>query len=288
MRDLDIAKLRDILSRKKKVRISDINIIGREDRLYSTIWYLEITINNQQELYVAKNAGDRAYLQARISCDADKIFQCKKNVFSAESMLVEEVGLVVSRRFPGSTLEHGLVWRGHQSPFVWYANLRGSLARAGEWLRQFHDATRSPAVPGIPLLEYLENRSEILDRLPLTARQKLIRSVSKPLTGDSVVTHGDFTPANILVDDDNICVIDFGIKEWIEMSPWWDLASMLVYLQRYTRVQRRSPLYWVSRLATSLERTFWHSYGNVDLLCQDHLTCLAVRHFSFQIGRAHV
>lgn len=279
MRDLDIVKLQDILSREKKICISDINIVGREERMYSTIWYVEITVNNLQELYVAKNAGNRASRQTKISNDADKIFCNKENVFSTDSMLVEEMDLVVSRKFPGSTLEHGLVWRGRQSPFLWHENLRNSFAHAGEWLRRFHDATRGAAVPGTPLLEYLENRSEALDRLPSTMRQELIRSISEPLTGDSVVTHSDFLPANILVDGGEICVIDFGIKEWIEMSPWWDIATMLVYLQRYVRFQRRSPLYWVPRLASPLERTFRHSYGNVDFWCQDYLKCLTIKHF---------
>lgn len=281
MRDFDASKLQEILSRKKKICISDIKIIGCEERLYSTIWYLGITTNNIRELFVAKNAGSRASRQTRISNDADRIFRNKENVFSTESMYVEEMDLVVSRKFSGSTLEHSLVWRGRQSPFLWHANLRKSFAQAGEWLRRFHDATRGPSGSGTPLLEYLENRSETLDSLPSLMRQKLVRLVSEPLTGDFVVTHGDFTPANILFDNDDVCVIDFGIKEWIEMSPWWDLASTLVYLQRYVRFQHRSPLYWVPRFASPLERMFRHSYGNVDSSCQDYLKCLAIRHFSF-------
>ena len=77
MRDLDAAKLQEILSRKKKICISDIKIVGCEERLYSTIWYLGITTKNIRELFVVKNAGSRASRQKRISNDADRLFREK-------------------------------------------------------------------------------------------------------------------------------------------------------------------------------------------------------------------
>ncbi len=45
-----------------------------------------------------------------------------------------------------------------------------------------------------------------------------------------VVTHGDYSASNLLWDGRGLAIIDFGISEWTEMSPFWDVATFLVTL----------------------------------------------------------
>lgn len=116
------------------------------------------------------------------------------------------------------------------------------IQRTGQWLRAFHEASSIFSAPFHPTkyLEILEERIALyhqtsygfphLDPLFTQALITLKKQISARASSNCLyaAAHGDFTPANILLDENTI----FGLDIWAtERKPIFvDLSRMAVYL----------------------------------------------------------
>ena len=256
--------------------------IRKAHRLYSTTWVVSVSEGALSETYLVKFAREGAEKQVRLAQRANEIFIGYPVHVPSEIQYDPEHDLIVSRAFPGRSLEALMADRGWPNPVRWYGDLSRTLHLAGLWLRRYHQVDRHPGSLSEPLMHYLERRRDKLDRLSPDSRRKLLRLVGGDIIDNVVVTHSDFSPGNILSNGRALCVVDFGIAEWTEMSPWWDVVTLLISLDRYFLFRRLTPLYWVRPLIARLKDRFRAAYEQAPP--EDHrpvLACAAVRHFSF-------
>ncbi|WP_162913360.1 phosphotransferase [Rhodospirillaceae bacterium SYSU D60014] len=280
--DLTNEQLREVLRHHCALSPSASVSIEKTSRIYSTIWSATISENGSRRTHILKQAGKRAERQVWLSQRADRLFFDQP--FHASPGLAYEPGydLTIARLYPGRSLEALMAEGGIPDPFRWYRDLSRRLGLAGIWLKHYHRAERRIGSVSGPLMAYLEQRRDQLDHLPALCRQRLLGLVESDLVDDIVVTHSDFSPGNILSDGRTLCVIDFGIKEWTEMSPWWDVVTILTALDRYFLFRRTCPVYWIRPLLSRLKSTFWTAYSSRPPHDQrSFLACAAVRHFSF-------
>ncbi len=151
--------------------------------------------------------------------------------------------------------------------------------QVGEWLRQFHEATRKPPINHESLL-YLAKLSVQLDRCTLagldkTAAQRiweLAAQVSRRLHGQPApraARQGDFIPQNILVDQNRISVVDFENFNECDVI-YEDLGTFAAYLT----MLGGSPAYSRGTLE-SMARRFLSAYG--DSISSEFLNLYVVR-----------
>ena len=276
---LPLAEVAAVIEAKQGRRIADIQIIDTQRRCYSDIWRIAVSFNGDVIHYVVKRAGSRGRHQAELSRRADLLFAGDPSVASTELVYLEEFELTIGRAFSGAPLAAMTGWHPLKNPLRRYHRLRCWLLRTGSWLARYHAAARVPP-GGIPLLEYVDNRRAALSQLPNVIRERLVGVASEPFEADFTIVHGDFTVGNILVDDEQLCVIDFGINEWTAMSAGWDVATLLISLQRSLLFATRSPVRWLPVLLRPLQKGFLTGYAGT-LASRDLLRCLAVRHFTY-------
>jgi serine/threonine protein kinase len=260
-------------------------------RLYSTIWVISTFHNGIRCDYIVKDAGERGEKQARLSGRADEIFRGDPLHFSATVAYEPTYNVLISRKYEGPSLQTLMAQPALPYPIGWYHRVTEFLCRAGTWLRRYHSADCHAGSISGALMCYIEQRRRKLDQLPSDTRQRLLRLIQRRLVDDIAVVHGDFSPANILSDGRTICVIDFGISEWTQMSVWWDVATLLVGLDRYFLFRKSGPLYWIRPLLTKMKATFLRAYSRSTLQECDNealLVCMAVRHFTFAAGRSTI
>lgn len=130
---------------------------------------------------------------------------------------------------------------------LWHSSLNrtcriSSIHKSGEWLRAFHEVSTlsNESVDFTCYLTVIKQRIALqsTNHLPNTpdstlfvrAYQILNRqiSTSKPIAVPHAIVHGDFTPANVVLERDHV----IGIDIWaLERKPILiDLARMAVYL----------------------------------------------------------
>jgi ubiquinone/menaquinone biosynthesis C-methylase UbiE len=139
-------------------------------------------------------------------------------------------------------------------------------ARAGEWLRKMHDATRSPAAPidAGALLDAITVQAQLAeargwsrdqaDLVLRCARAAVERFGSRPVP--RAARHGDFGLSNILSDrDGRVHVVDFenfaeGDAVYEDIAAFTSYVELLSVFPVYSR-----------RALTSMRRAFLRGYG---------------------------
>jgi hypothetical protein len=181
-------------------------------------------------------------------------------------IVLPEHGLLVTEMLPGVPLSR--VLRGSinylVAPFR-IGNMRELARRIGDWLSQFHHATRQPALLHDPQSFELDVAQQLegCRRRNLSAANvdeifgvasKGSRSIAGRLL-PAAARHGDFTPRNVLISSDHIAVMDF--ENFLERDTIYeDLGKFVAFL---TLLKGR-PGY--SRTAiTSLVGSFLDGYG---------------------------
>jgi len=280
MISLPLAEVAAAIEAEQGRRVVDIQVLDAQRRPYSSIWEIAVRFNGDILHYVVKKAGDRARHQAELSRRADLLFAGDPSVASAGLVYVEGLDLIIGRAFSGSSLASTMAWQFFESPLRRYRKLRHGLWRAGRWLARYHAAASMPPY-GEPLFDYVDNRRAVLTELPDAIRKRILEIACEPFESSFTIVHGDFTAGNVLVDDERLCVIDFGVNEWTAMSAWWDVATLLMSVRRSLLFSARSPVRWMPALLRPLERAFLVGYGGPPLQKRDFLRCLVVRHFTY-------
>lgn len=266
---------------------TDLTVASVEqvDRLYSTIWTVDLARNGQRESYIVKHRPETAKHEYRLSRRADELFHDDPSYCCLQPHVDPTGSFIVTRRSTLPVLEHRLFRYAWQNPLAWFRNLDRSVHLAGAWLKRYHaaDPSTGPMSPGF--LRYLENRESALQKIGAANRTRLVQAVTSATETRLVTTHCDFSLQNILTDGRHIAVVDYGIREWTKMSPYWDVATFILDLESQARFRLKSPLHWLSSLRRRLTSSFLSAYcGPHDSSDPEWLLCAAVRYFSLFAG----
>jgi hypothetical protein len=183
----------------------------------------------------------------------------------------EDVNALVTEYRPGNRFSRRIL-----SSASWFAppGRRASLARTavqcGEWLRAYHDATAHGEGPAIDE-RFLAIVRRDMARLPARgslgrlggAMRAVLEGAVEKLSGRMVpvaVRHGDFSPDNVHLDGEGICVFDLSHHQ---VAPVYsDIAFYLVALDTMNPYPRH-PLF-DRRVARGLEGPFLSGYFGAD------------------------
>ena len=180
----------------------------------------------------------------------------------------EDVNALVTEHRPGPRFSSRIL-----SAPPWFAP-RASLVRparqCGEWLRIYHDATsqgNGPAIDERFVATMRRDLGRIPSRGPLHALRPRIEasleSITTSLAEQRVpvsVRHGDFSPDNVHLDGDGICVFDLSHHRTAPVYD--DIAFFLVTLD----TMNPYPKYWAfnRRVARALAAPFLEGYFGRD------------------------
>jgi len=135
----------------------------------------------------------------------------------------------------------------------------------GEWLRQFHESTRTDPIPHdsrvfLDALEerFVQCRTVGLAQDSIDTVRRLISSASDRWEGHPVpaaATQGDFIPQNLLVDGGRLAVVDF--EAFCQrQATYEDVAIFLAYIQAMSTFP-----YYSQAALQRLTDSFLHAYG---------------------------
>ena len=260
-------------------------VIRKESHLYSTIWTAAINSNINTSVFVIKQSDQDLHTQAELWIRAEKLFRDDKTYVPLDVVYLADHDVIISRKSGYPTLAEQIAWNGFPNPFTWYQQTNHIVELAGTWLRRYHGYETRVGSISRPLLKYIEIREKHLEVLPERLGEKLVDMVGNCPDHTVTIVHSDFSPHNILSNGENLSVIDFGINEWTEMSPYWDIATLSIALERIFRFAFRNPLRWMPPLRKQVVSRFTNSYGDVypDNPYVWH-ACCATRHFALLGG----
>ena len=254
--------------------------VRKHDRSYSSVWQVSVAGKRETQTFFVKAPGINPEKETRLQQRAEQLSRGLAHYTLPEVHFDRTLRLVVSKGFSGrsilSLIQHGDLLH----PIRSFPEAENAVHAAGSWLKLYHQERRTGSISQ-PLLRSLKRRSDSLALLASEFRRRLCMLVGDGFEDEVVVTHGDYSASNLLWDGRGLAIIDFGISEWTEMSPFWDVATFLVTLDRYTLFSPRTTLFWFRPLLTKLKRSFLAGYGR-DLPNSERAAqaCLAVRHFS--------
>ena len=276
--------------------IDRVHIQAHVRRSYSEVWFLDAYAGGTMLALVAKAwdsdaAFDRqvaALQQARaVSSGGDTCIPYLGSVKSARVLLMSRVAdptiadlCHVSLRMP------------IRIPYLCdrREQLQEACARAGRWLHAWHAraAVHGPVAPAFNA--YLANRVDCLALVDDETRTRLGNLVAGLEPGALCTAHGDFTPPNILWSSRRLTILDFGVSEWQQMSPWWDCVSFEAGLHRALRFSPKGIGSWVPGVVDASVAEFRRGYGEHVAESPARQACLAIRHlvlFASDIRRGH-
>jgi hypothetical protein len=147
---------------------------------------------------------------------------------------------------------------------------------AGQWLRQFHDATRQPPIlhDHQAYVADLTRQLQRCEKIGLDSAAEEILGIASRASQQAdrkclsaAARHGDFIPQNILVNPSSVAVIDF--ENFSEQDAvYQDLGTFIAYL---TMLEGR-PVY-SARALRAMTASFRAGYGQPD---QDRMLDLYV------------
>lgn len=170
---------------------------------------------------------------------------------------VEPLQALVTWAIPGKSLESSL--RKESRPFSRHLEPAvQACSHAGEWLRELHrlPVSQDHEDARKQIATFLDDRLVTLQRLPgsevseslaRTLRAALFERLTAALDSEApVLCHNDFSPHNMLLDGERLCVLDFsfagpGLSAFDAACFWHKLedfrASPLHASERVTRMQ---------------------------------------------------
>jgi hypothetical protein len=263
----------------------EVATVTRLARPFSTLWFVTVRRDGVEEKYVAKLFPSNARRHCALSGRADRLFKAEAFHSPADARIVD--GLMISRHVELPRIQDALTNGGWAHPVSWIAGLEANMRLAGHWLHRYHAGylVVRPVAPA--LSRYVMGRSYALEYLPATMRDRFLSAVANCPDSVATVTHSDFSPRNILTDGHSLGVVDFGIQEWVYMSPYWDVATLIMSLRTQSRFYRRSLMYWLPSLHRRLEEAFFTAYGHDQPpASREWHICACVRYFGVFSGAA--
>ena len=197
-----------------------------------------------------------------------------------EDLDVTITGAVAGVQLAALIDECGRWWPGVRT----LATLSDACARAGTWLRQLHDSQPAhPTWSKDELREDLDNRMRrLVDRsrevhMPAPLRERALAWVDRRLADTSDhdiaggLTHGDFSPSNMLVTARDIHVLDFTM---VREAPY------LLDVSRFCHQLDMMGLKPAFRPATraTLQQAFLRGYGREELVRSPVVQVFLLRH----------
>ena len=274
-----------LLSEALAQPIHGVRITGQANRPYSAVWFIEAGTEAGVVPLVAKSWDTDAAFekQARILQEAKALFA------KQDSVCIPYLGSVGHKRvlFMPYVSDPDLASLCRLS-WSWPIHLRYvrhrqealemACARAGKWLREWHTKTASNEPVAHSFAAYLERRGKILNLVSPEERERIWSLTMRLEVSQTCMSHGDFTPLNVLWSPRKLTVLDFGLSEWERMTPWWDRVSMEIGLVRALRFTLRGLGTWFPALCASAIGAFRRGYGESDRDAHAKIACLAVRH----------
>jgi hypothetical protein len=270
--------------------IDRVHIQSHVRRPYSEMWFLDAYASGTMFALVAKTwdsdvAFDRqvaALQQARAtSTDADTCIPYLGSVKSARVLLMSRVADPTIADLCRISL-HGPV----RIPYLCDRRdqLQAACVKAGRWLRAWHVRTAVNGLLTTAFDAYLANRADCLMLVDQRTRSRIIELATGLQPGALCTPHGDFTPPNILWSSQHLTVLDFGVSEWRQMSPWWDCVSFEAGLHRALRFSPRGIGTWTPSVVDAAVTGFRRGYGELVTESPARQACLAIRHLVLYAG----
>jgi len=262
-----------------------VRITRRETRLYSDVWFLRVdTKDGTKPLVVKSWESDAAFeKQVRLLENACTIFSNDKDVCIPYLGCLKQERLLIMPQVLDPNIASFCRFSLQRPIRVRYLHhktimLEAACVGAGSWLREWHAETRNTGPLGSAFDAYFSSRTDLFAVISRKERDQILA-----LTGndDEVVMcapHGDFTPPNLLWAPGRLTVLDFGLSEWEQMTPWWDYISMEIGLVHALQFAVKGLGAWFPRLRSLAIDAFRSGYGPMNCELQAKNACLAVRH----------
>jgi hypothetical protein len=275
--------IRDNSSIPKSVSMSVKKNIHRK----SIIWTVSIDSNSNDVAFIIKQSDLDLSRQAELGIRADELFRDDVRYISLDAKFIPAYNVIISKRSKLSTVTQLIEKNGFPNPVNWYFQMIQVVELAGSWLKAYHAVGQNMGSISEPLLRYIESRKYIFNLFPTTLQKSFLDTVE--CCPDHIVSpiHSDFSPENILSNGKKISVIDFGVEEWVEMSPYWDIATFIIAIERDFFFRYKSPLRWIPILRRHLLEKFSKAYGgDTPRNLAVWRICYAARHFALLSSKA--
>ncbi|MEE9355083.1 MAG: hypothetical protein V3U75_05785 [Methylococcaceae bacterium] len=246
----------------------------------STIWAISVESDSNDVNFIIKQSDEDLSRQAELGVRAEKIFSDDLRYISLGVKFIPDYNVILSKRSELPTVSQLIEKNGFPNPVNWYSQTIQVVELAGNWLKAYHAVGQSVGSISEPLLRYVESREYIFKLFPTALKKLFLESVDS--CPDHIISpiHCDFSPGNIFSNGMELSVIDFGVEEWVEMSPYWDIVTFIIAIERDFSFRYKSPLKWIPILRRHLLDKFSQAYGGDT---QGNLVvwrvCYAVRHF---------
>lgn len=264
--------------------IDRVRIRAHLVRPYSEVWFLDAYADNTALALVAKSWNSDAAFhrqiaalqQARVAIsDSDACIPYLGSVKAARLLLMKRVADPAIADLCRISLGAPV-----RIPYLsdrreW---LEAACTKAGQWLREWHTRTAAngPVTPAFKA--YLANRADCLTLLTDRDRSRISQLVEGTGVSALCIPHGDFTPPNVLWSPQHLTILDFGVAEWSQMSPFWDCASFEIGLHRSLRFSVKGMGSWSPAIVDAAIEAFRNGYGESAAESKARLACFAVRH----------
>jgi Phosphotransferase enzyme family len=181
-------------------------------------------------------------------------------------LVLPEAGVLVLQELPGVALDRLLRQKANRVAAPWHrAEICRIAQRVGNWLGQFHEATRQNPVEHDAAAFEARLSLQIeacakcgLDFASAEELSRIAAPANRALHGTplpAAARHGDFTVRNILIDGDRVAVVDF--ESFAERDTIYeDLSAFVTYMA----LLKSQPLYSSSALEAA-SAGFLRGYG---------------------------
>jgi tRNA A-37 threonylcarbamoyl transferase component Bud32 len=263
---------------------ASIQIDSEARRLYSSTFTVTVRSQGTVRRYFVKQAPASLRRQHEMLVKANAAI-CLPFFKRLQSVYDARFNLLVMEYFEGVTLKQRLTKLPNTSPAIARSSLAKDFERIGAWLRALHQIEISDGDLMTRCKAYLGKRmADIRTAVDCDFLMRLTDDLHlRPAR--LALSHGDFTPENILLDDKGmLAAVDYGISEWQHMAPSWDLVSFDVGCERiFKETQLRQVMAWLLG-AKWLRAAFCRGYGGASDSDPAHELCCVLRHVSYLAG----
>lgn len=279
MHGLDLESIRKAISGHTNRQIANISFLTPEKRRYSHVLLCDVDFSGESVRYVVKRSDADVVGPHHLQTRAEIYLRDYPGFVKTAPFVLERQRIIISRYLPSRPLSSMFAVKRFSDLFSSADRVRYCVGAVGAWLKQYHTMDWRPNCDET-LTPYLDKRPELLRCVPESVARRLVGIASEPISGPSVAIHGDFTAHNILFAGKTFTVIDFDAYDWKRMTPFWDVACMIVSLQRSGLFSPCSPFFWRPNRMELLVTEFLQSYGFQSTNHRELYKCLAVRHLT--------
>lgn len=276
-----------LLSKVLNESIQKVRITKHAVRPYSHIWFLEIKTKTEEFKVVTKYWNSDSAFEKQLSM----LHTARSACSGEEGVCIPYIGSLRNERllFMPQVNDPTIANLCHISLLRPFAirhihqkknRLEAACAKAGRWLRRWHNKTAGNGELQPAFDSYLLNRPGCLELITQRERDQLLGLIGGLEAGITCVPHGDFTPLNLLWSPQQLTVLDFGLSEWEQMTPWWDYASMEIGISHVLQFSVKNLGAWLPSFSDVAMNAFRNAYGEQDSSSRARLACLAVRHLT--------